>query len=389
MKDSLLAVIKREIDRMISRRFYYGTVIILPLFSLFFMATIFNNGQMENIPVGIVDLDQTATSRSIIRNVDAVPTLSVTEKFSNAATARIATQEKRIYGYLVIPSGFESKMMDGKSTSLDYYYHYALLSVGGEVLGAFENVLEPISITPVVMTGSSLGLTSDQIMSFIMPTQQRSHPLFNPDLDYSVYLSVPFFFVFFQVIVLLISVYTVGTELNNHTAEEWLKTAGGNIFIAITGKFLPYTVIFIVQAIFANYVMFGLMQIPFSCGFLPLIIASVLLILASQGFGLFFFCLFPVLGLIISIVSMIGSLGATLGGMTFPTPSMHPIVHAASFLFPIRHYILINQNLLYGDYGFDYTWHNYVILFIYLLLPLLLLGRLKKVIITHKYEKIE
>ncbi|MEG2946830.1 MAG: ABC transporter permease, partial [Bacteroidales bacterium] len=312
---------------MISRRIYYGSAVILPLFCILFMATIFNNGQMENIPIGIVDLDQTATSRNIIRNVNAVPIVTVSEHYSDMATARQATQEKKIYGYLVIPRNFESRMMDGKSTSLDYFYHYALLSVGGEVLGAFENVLEPIAITPVVMEGSSLGLTSDQIMNFVMPTQQRSYPLFNPDMDYSVYLSVPFFFVFFQVIILLLSVYVVGNEITNHTAEDWLHTAGGDMFTAIIGKFIPYTVIFIVEVIFANYVMFGLMHIPFSCGFLPLNLSSALLVLASQGLGLFVFCLFPVLGLIISIVSMIGSLGATLCGVTFPTPEMHPIIH--------------------------------------------------------------
>ncbi|MEG1585461.1 MAG: ABC transporter permease [Bacteroidales bacterium] len=387
--NSFVAVFKREVDRMISRRLYFGVTIILPLFCVFFMATIFNNGQMENIPVGVVDLDQTATSRNIIRNVGAVPTLKITRRFADAATARLATQRKEIYGYLVIPREFESRMMDGKSTSLNYYYHYALLSVGGEVLGAFENVLEPIAVTPVVMTGSSLGLTSDQIMSFIMPTNQRSYPLFNPDLDYSIYLSNPFFFVFFQVIILLTSVYIVGNEINSHTAEAWLKCAGGNIYIAIFGKFLPYTIIYIIMSVFANFVMFGLMNIPFSCGFLPLNIASVLLVLASQGLGLFVFCLFPVMGIIISIVSMLGSLGATLSGVTFPVPAMFPIVHDASYLFPIRHFVLINQNLLYGDYGFAFTWHNYVVLVIYLILPLFLLPRLEKVIKNHTYEGIE
>ena len=34
----LIAVIKREIDRMLSRRIYFVACIVLPLFSLFFMA---------------------------------------------------------------------------------------------------------------------------------------------------------------------------------------------------------------------------------------------------------------------------------------------------------------------------------------------------------------
>lgn len=387
-QNPLLAVLKREIDRMISRRIYFGVTIILPLFCILFMATIFNNGQMENIPIGVVDMDGTATSRNIIRNVDAVPTMTVTKHFANPAEARLATQRKEIYGYMVIPSDFENRMMDGKSTTINYYYHYALLSVGSEILGAFENVLEPIALTPTIMKGASLGLTSDQIMSFIMPTNQRSNALFNPDLDYSVYLSNPFFFVFLQILVLLTTVYIVGSELKFHTAEDWLEKANGNMLIAIVGKFIPYTIIFSCIAIFGNYIMFGMLHIPFSCGFLPLNLSSVLLIIASQALALFVFTIFPVMGIIISIVSMIGSLGATLCGVTFPAPDMYPVIHGASYLLPIRHFVMINQNLLYGDYGFAYTWINWVVLILYIVPPLFLLSRLKRVIIEHKYEGI-
>ena len=58
MKESpFIAVLKRELDRMVSRRIYFASCIVLPLFSIFFMATIFGNGQMENLPVGVVDGD--------------------------------------------------------------------------------------------------------------------------------------------------------------------------------------------------------------------------------------------------------------------------------------------------------------------------------------------
>ena len=63
-KGSFFSVFEREIARMTSRRLYFGVCIVLPLFCVFFMATIFGSGQMENLPIGIVDLDQTATSRN-------------------------------------------------------------------------------------------------------------------------------------------------------------------------------------------------------------------------------------------------------------------------------------------------------------------------------------
>lgn len=381
-----IAVLKREINRMISRRIYFGATIILPLFCIFFMSTIFNNGQMENIPIGVVDLDQTAASRSVIRNVSATPIVEITHRYSNQANARTATQAKEIYGYLVIPHNFEQNVMDGKQTSLEYYYHYALLSVGGEVLGAFETVLQPLSAVQIMSKATAMGIDPSQTTTFIAPMLENSNPLFNPGMDYSIYLSNPFFFVFLQILILLTTVYSVGIEKKKQTAENWLKTAGGNIYIAVFGKLLPYTVIYSVMAIFGNYVMFGLLNIPFSCGFFPLNLSSILLVIASQALGLFIYSLFPVMGIIISIVSMVGSLGATLCGVTFPTPEMFPIVHYASYLFPIRHFVLINQNLLYGDYGFAYTWQNYVYLIVFIVPMLLVLPLLRHSIVNHTFE---
>lgn len=384
-----ISVLKRELERMTSRRLYLGVCIALPLFCIFFMATIFGSGQMENLPVGIVDLDQTATSRNIVRTVSAVPTFNITGYYTDDESARKATQKKEIYGYLVIPGNFEANLLGGRQTTLPYYYHYALLSVGSELHGAFETVLQTLSLTPVVTEAVALGIEESRIESFLVPVNAESHPLYNPDLDYSIYLSHPFFFILFQVIILLVTVYVIGSEIKFRTAGAWLGSAGMNMFTAIAAKLLPYTVIFIIIGIFANYVMFGIMNIPFSSGFWPLNLTVVLFIVATQALGVFLFSLFPAISIIISIVSMVGSLGATLSGVTFPAPSMFPAVYYLSFLFPVRHFVEINQNLLYGDYGYAYTWENVSALLLFILVALLMLPHLKKAILSRKYENIK
>lgn len=382
-------VLKRELIRMTSRRLYLGVCIVLPLFCIFFMATIFGTGQMENIPIGIVDLDQTSTSRNISRTVSTVPTFKVTEHYTDIESARKATQQTKIYGYLVIPNNFEADVIAGRQATLSYYYHYALLSVGTEIYGAFESLLEPLSMTPIVTEAVALGISEDQITNFLVPVNTQTHPLYNSGLDYSIYLTNPFFFILFQVIILLVTVYIVGSEIKFRTGTQWLETANMNMFTAIVGKLLPYTIIFCIIGVFANYILFGVMNIPFSCGFLPLNITTIIFIIATQAFGVFLFSLFPAIGLVISIVSMVGSLGATLSGITFPVPFMYSAVYYCSFLFPVRHFVEINQNLLYGNYGFAYTWQNVSALFIFPLVALLMLPHLKNAILSHKYEDIE
>lgn len=124
-------------------------------------------------------------------------------------------QRKSIYGYLSIPSGFEAKVMDGKETALTYYYHYALMSVGSEIHGAFQSLLKSISVVPIVTHAVALGINQEEIESFLLPVTTQNHPLFNPDMDYSVYLTQPFFFVFLQVILLLVTTYSIGSEGNS------------------------------------------------------------------------------------------------------------------------------------------------------------------------------
>lgn len=386
MKHPLYNVLCRELRRMTSRRLYFGVCLVLPLFCLFFMATIFGSGQMENIPIGIVDQDNTATSRQIVRNISAVPTFKVTRHFTDETAARQAVQRKEIYGYLSIPTGFTQRATTGMDATLSYYYHYALLSVGSELMAAFETALAPVALSPIAMEAVSLGVSQEQITTFLLPVQSSMHPLYNPDLDYSIYLSQPFFYVLFQILILLITVYIIGSELKFHTAQEWLTTARGNILTAVVGKLLPYTFIFSVIGILANYILYGVLHIPFHGSLLMMNLMTILFIIATQALAVFIFSIFPRIAYIISIVSMVGSLGATLSGVTFPVTSMYPPVHAASYLFPVRHFTEIAQSMLYFDSGFGYYWQSAAILWLFPLVALLILPRLKHWILKDKEE---
>lgn len=391
----LYNVLFRECHRITSRRLYFGVCILLPLFCLFFMATIFGNGQMENIPIGIVDQDNTAASRTIARRIAATPTFRVTEHFTDEASARQALQRKEIYGYLSIPPQFEQKTVSGTGATLTYYYHYALLSVGSELMAAFETTLAPVALSPIVVQAEALGVGQEQIQTFLLPVEANTHPLYNPDMDYSIYLSQPFFFVLFQILILLVTVYTIGSEFKFGTTQEWMGAAtpagkdpanlrNADMLTAVAGKLLPYTVMFSVIGILANYVLFGLMNIPFQGSLWLMNIVTVLFIMATQALAVLIFSIFPKIAYIISVVSMVGSLGATLSGVTFPVTAMYAPVHAASYLFPVRHFTEAAQAMIYFGAGFAYFWQSVAVLLVFLLLAILILPLLKWWILRRK-----
>lgn len=373
---------------MTARKLYFIVALIFPLFTLFFMATIFGNGLIEDIPVAVVDLDNSQTSRSIARTIDVTPTFNVVGNYSDEATARTATQRKEIYGYMVIPKNFEYDLINGFNPTLPYYYHYALLSVGSKVRAGFETTLRPLSAAPMVVTAEQLAIPREDIVSFISPFSSQNHPINNPQLDYDTYLCFPIFFIMFQVLILLVTVYVIGSEMRFGTSDEWLECANGNILSAVLGKLLPYCLIFITIGIFANYIFFGVLNIPFKGDFWGLNLTVIQFVLSTQALALIIYSLFPAFAVIISIVSMIGSLGATLSGVTFPVATMYPLFEWFSYLLPIRHFVEISQQLLGGSYTFATSWVNAAAMLVFVLLAFMLLPHLRKAIQSHRYDLI-
>ena len=362
----------REWRRMTSRRIYLGAAVVLPLFLLFFMTTIFGNGQMRHLPIGVVDEDNTSTSRSIVRNIAAVPTFDVVAHYADDAEAREAVRRREVYGYLSIPLRFEESMMRGTDATLCYYYHYALLAVGGEVMSAFETALIPVRMAPIVVEAMALGATEQNIETFLLPMTSDDHALYNPSLDYAEYLAVPIFYIMFQILILLVTLYAVGSERQETSPAK--PTANSQWPTAIMGKLLPYTLIFVAEAMLANVVFFHWEHIPFAGDMGLFALATVLFIIATQSVAVILYSLFPMLSLVISVVSMVGSLGATLSGLTFPLSAMSPVVQYAAKLFPVRHFTEAMQCMVYFDGGFSACWPQLAMLCIFPLVAVVIVG---------------
>ena len=378
MKTGFWSVVKRECLILTSRPLYLFTALIFPLFALFFMTTIFGNGMIDELPVAIVDEDDSRMSRNIINLCSAVPEIRVTQVVPNTAEARDALLSKEIYGYLIIPNDFESDVNANKNTSLTLCYHYAFLSVGSEVLQGFLNVLRIIAVTPLQQSIDFLGIDEDELENIASPISISARPLYNPALNYTSYLTFPYYWVLFQILILLNIAYSFGNELKNKGIRDCIKKGKGKFINVVLGKMFPYIIIFSIIAVFANVVIFKVLGLNLSSSIYEIIIVCVLFICATCSVSLFIFSLYPNLPIIISFISMFGSLGATFAGVTFPVNAMYPIFEKMSYFFPIRHFVVITDYLRYENHTFIYYWSHLLILISFNILTVIALLLLKR-----------
>lgn len=347
--------------------------ILLPLFSLLFLTTIFGNGQLENLPVGVVDKDNSAESREVIRMVQASPSFNLAQKYHymDENLAREALQNMDIYGYFVIPSNYEKDLYNKKEPVLNFYFHYGMLAVGGEVNRAFTTVLSTYKAHFIAERVVGSGLDESMAKAVVMPATLKAAAIGNPNLNYTTFISYPFFFVFFQIIILTLIVYTVGKSIQNGIEDNLHK---------VLKKVYLLMGIFLAETLFANFVFFVFLDIPCASSPTLVTISSVLFVLATISLAMIIAIGIPRMSIAISTASLVGALGATLSGVTFPLDQMYPLFQWFSYLFPVRYFTEIQHNLMYNYIGLEHSWIYFATLLTFVLAALLMLPRLEKIL---------
>ena len=347
----LIKIMRREVLRIATKPMYLFCMIIAPILCYVFFATLMSNGLPTDMPAGVVDLDNTSTTRNIIRNLDAFQQTKIVAHYSSVAEARKAVQ--RGEGSLIYRDMRTMSELAGGA-------------VGRETLYA-------------------KGATEDQAMGFLQPIVIDTHAINNPWLNYSIYLCNTLFPGVLMLLIFMTTAYTLGTEIKENTGKELMALADNSIVMALIGKILPQTLIFFIMATFHNIYLYGFLHFPCHGGIFSMIMAGLLLVLASQSVGIFFYGLFGSMRLALSAASLWGVLSFSISGFTFPVMAMHPTLQALSNLFPLRHYFLLYVNQALNGYPIIYAWHSVVALMLFLLLPFFVLKKLRQIMETYVY----
>lgn len=381
----LLNIAKREVLRIAVRPLYLFCMIIAPVFCYLFFTTLMANGLPTDLPAGVVDLDNTSTTRNIIRNLDAFQQTHIVAHYPSVMEARKAIQRGEIYSFYYIPEGTTEATLASRQPKVSFYVNYSYL-IAGSLLYKDQRTISELAAGAVGRaTLYAKGATEDQAMAFLQPIVIDTHALNNPWLNYSVYLCNTLFPGILMLLIFLTTIYTLGEEVKNGTGRELMHLADNSITKVLIGKLLPHTLVFFVIAVFYNVYLYGYLHYPCHSGIFPMLLAGLLLVLSSQAFGVFLFGLFGSFRLALSAASLWGVISFSISGFTFPVMAMHPTLQALCVLFPLRHYYLLYVNFALNGYPLIYAWQAVATLLVFLLLPFLILKKLRTILLQYVY----
>ena len=383
---NIIKVARRELRIIRNRPLYLlGSVGVITFCALFYL-TLMKDGLPQDIPIGVVDQDESTTSRNFYQQLDATQ-LGKVVHYDTYESARADLMSGKILAMCVLPKGMNDDIQASRQPKITMYTN-GLYLVGGAL--AWKQLLYMENLTNGAVQREALrmrGYDEQQIMGLIQPVNVDFHQIGNTTTNYGYYLSNIMLPGVVEMIVIIVLIYSLGTELKYGTSRHLLRTAGDSITSALLGKLLVWTSIFSAIGFILIVLLYHWLHFPIAGSIWNMFLDMFLMILASESIGIFIVEMLPVPRLALSIGALYSTLGFSLAGFTLPIEAMPPYIQGLAAAFPLRHYFnFFVQEVFFGA-GFAGWWKEVAYLLIFLFLPAIGLNRLKRAYIYQNFPK--
>jgi len=140
------------------------------------------------LPVVVVDQDASASSRELIRRVDAVEQIRIIGVIAEPRPAEILVREMDAAGILQIPPDFERDILRQQPVQVGAFGNAAFMVLYSEVVTGMANAVQSFSSDIVRQRQRAEGRPGARADALAEPLATDLHELFNPDGGYANYV---------------------------------------------------------------------------------------------------------------------------------------------------------------------------------------------------------
>lgn len=364
-KNPLIAVFKREISRILRNPAYRFLLFGGPAIAILTMFFVFHKGTVRNIPIAVVDQDQSVLSMQIGNAIDASPDVTVGVKSKDLFYAKSVMECGGVEAIVVLPSQMEKSIYGNREQAIPVYINGTNILKAGIVQRSVLTTLKTYSAGIELNKLQLSGMNRSQAMGRMMPVKVEKHVLFNPYTNYSYFLNSAMLYVMLYLFVFLSSIYTLGNELKRGTGQELLACSNNSVRLAFLGKMGTYTLIFCGFAMVIDFILYKVEGMPMNGNFSIIFIGQFVTIITYQLMGLIFVGVTKNLRLALSLGSAYSMMGITFSGLTYPALAMPKIAQAFRMLFPFTWWeqIMITQSLRGAPIKVSLPYVYYILIF--------------------------
>lgn len=381
----VVAVVRRELRRIAADREYRAVTLWLPLGVILFFAIFFSKEVVGTLPIAVVDEDNSSLSRKIVTMIRATQQVALVYEVADMVEAQQLLLQGKVVGIVEIPNNLSKDILSGGTARVIYYDSGTNVSTNSLSAKGVQTAITSFGVGVELQRAEMTGVMPNEALAQVMPIGFLTYGLFNPWLNYAYYIAPCFLVMILIITAMLSTIYAVGTELRYATSVEWLRSANGSLIAALIGKLSPTTFALWLLALFVGVLIFGIFGAPMQGSWVVLVVGTISLVMAYQAVALFVLALTASFRLSLSLGGGYSVLAFTFSGVTFPTIAMLAAVQPFTMLFPYTYFMQLYIDQAVRGSAWWLSVQDVAAMLLFCLLPLLVLGRLKRVAINRKY----
>lgn len=248
---NVLKIFKNEIGLIFKDK---GTLLIMffgvLLYSLFYSLP-FLTQILRDVPIAVVDQNNSSLSRELTRDLDSNEFLQVKARLADLNEAKEQFYSNKIRAYVLIPKDFERDIFRGQKANVSLYEDSSYLIVYKQVATGVATTVGTLSAKLEVGKFMKKGLSRQQAIAVKKPFDFVQIPLFNPAGSYENYI-YPLVLILILQQTMLVGAGLLGGTLRENFGLGKCKFCefSDNPSEIVLGKGLAYSSIYMVHSIF-------------------------------------------------------------------------------------------------------------------------------------------
>jgi ABC-2 type transport system permease protein len=338
-----LASARREITFLRGSRWDAAQITWIPWGILLLLMVVFSHTVLRDVPIAVVDHDQSPASRSLVRMLNAAPGVYVRAMPADLSQAWPMVRSVEVYAVVYIPRDASREAGRGQTATAIAYYNASYMTTGQAAFREISAVVQAnnaeLSLGREMFLHGRGGVRAE-------PVRVQSKVLFNPERSYEHFLQSLLFPAVLELAFCLAVVGAFGRELRDGTAPAWLDASGGRFIAAIAGKLLPYLSLFMIYGALALLWVGGLRSGAVAGSFAMLLAGYAGMYLAYAAIGSLLIGATRSMATALSLTGIYAGVAMAFSGGTFPTIEGPLFTQIWSRLMPFTAYVQLQMQQL-------------------------------------------
>ena len=317
------------------RAVFFSFVIVAVLVS-FLYTYLYSEETLQELPIGVVDEDNTSQSRQLLRMIDANSGVAIYSSYLNLSEAQKAFQQEQIRGIIAIPSSFSRDLQRGEQPSISVYADASYMLYYKQVLTAAKVSATYLNAGVEMKRSSAQGKLPSQVRDEAIPVSAKVVSLYNPSSGYATFLIPVVLVIIFQTTILT-SVGILGGTMRESNKLRKIYPNSNSFWGAlpiVMGKATTYLALAMAILLINLGIVMPLFGIAVRSSILSTMVFMVPFVLSIVFMGLYLLGFLRRREDAIMLIMYTSLPSVMLSGFSWPTVAMPEWLHSFSYIVP-------------------------------------------------------